>query len=198
VQGETPFQIAVVALLICMKLVRLRTWRLTGRRAAQADMRRHPQDALLLWVSGVTMLAGLVVYLAFVQHIAFAHVPLSPPIRWAAVAVAAAALGLLGWADHALGQNLSVVAQIKSNHTLITDGPYRWVRHPIYAAALWHFAALAVVTANWLAGGLLVGGILLLYVFRIPREERLLQTHFGDAYRQYAARTGRFWPRLFK
>ena len=57
---------------------------------------------------------------------------------------------LLWWADRCLGQNLSISLRIRDHHTLVTEGPYRSVRHPIYTATLVYAAALAIVTANYL------------------------------------------------
>jgi protein-S-isoprenylcysteine O-methyltransferase Ste14 len=77
----------------------------------------------------------------------------------------------------------------------VTSGPYRWVRHPFYDCVALCVLANSVVAANWFlfsTGGLAVG----LMVVRTRKEEEKLLARFGDAYRAYMERTGRFLPRL--
>jgi protein-S-isoprenylcysteine O-methyltransferase Ste14 len=102
---------------------------------------------------------------------------------------------LLYWTFHSLGKNLTDTVVTRGHHTLVTYGPYRWVRHPFYDVIfLWGFS-LFLLTANWLF--LLVGGAFaLLIVVRTRVEEAKLIERFGAAYRDYAARTGRFVPRF--
>jgi protein-S-isoprenylcysteine O-methyltransferase Ste14 len=84
---------------------------------------------------------------------------------------------------------------LRTEHTPVTAGPYRWVRHPFYVAT-----ALAVLTDSLMAanGFLALTGVvvLALIVLRTAREERNLVARFGDDYRRYMATTGRFFPRL--
>ncbi len=82
------------------------------------------------------------------------------------------------------------------DHSLVTSGPYRFVRHPGYSAvlALWLGAALG--TLNWI---LCVLGLLLIAAMTMVsrEEERLMREKFGAEYEVYAARTGRFIPKLW-
>jgi protein-S-isoprenylcysteine O-methyltransferase Ste14 len=74
-------------------------------------------------------------------------------------------------------------------------GPYRWLRHPLYLAAALHTAAVSIITANWFL--LLVGAVVFcLLVLRTRIEEANLAARFGDDYRTYVERTGRFLPRI--
>ena len=80
-------------------------------------------------------------------------------------------------------------------HTLVAAGSYRWVRHPFYpSVGLWILAS-SLVAAN---GFLLVTGGLafVLMVVRTREEEENLLARFGDAYRAYMERTGRFLPKM--
>jgi len=79
----------------------------------------------------------------------------------------------------------------------VTHGPYRVLRHPGYAASclVWVGATLAF---GWWPAAVVVGALLLLaYGWRIRAEEALLQTTFGQAYRDYAARTWRLVPGVY-
>lgn len=79
---------------------------------------------------------------------------------------------------------------------LCVQGAYRWVRHPLYASFITLGApGLALFLDHW--AFLLWGGVLhILWHLVIPLEEHLMLAHFGDEYRAYAQRTGRFVPRL--
>ena len=96
-----------------------------------------------------------------------------------------------------MGRNWSVVARTRSDHELVTGGPFAHVRHPIYTALGLFLVGLAIATGN--AARLLIG--LPVYAIgtwlRIAEEERLLRAMFGARYDDYAARVKRFVPGLF-
>ena len=77
--------------------------------------------------------------------------------------------------------------------TLVTHGPYRWVRHPFYVTAALLMASVTLLTANWLIGISSVA-VLALLAIRTPKEEQMLIKRFGQQYRDYMAKTGRFVP----
>lgn len=106
-----------------------------------------------------------------------------------------AALLLFVRAHADLGRSWSPAVIIKPHHRLVTSGIYRHIRHPMYAA-FWLWAlAQPLLLWNWLAGWGFLPAFALLYFLRVPREERVLLEHFGDAYREYMAHTGRVLPR---
>lgn len=99
------------------------------------------------------------------------------------------------WARHLLGGNWSATVQLKDDHQLITRGPYRLVRHPIYSGILLLFLGNAVLVGDW--RGLLAVAIVFVSFWRKLRlEERWLSRLFGDAYGQYVARTKALIPAL--
>src|SRR5262245_21261087 len=116
-------------------------------------------------------------------------------LRWIGVAIGTGAGALLIWTLKHLGLNLTDTVVTRRQHTLVTSGPYRFVRHPFYTATALAIVANALVTANWFifAAGVAVFALL---VIRCRKEEENLVARFGDAYRDYAQRTGRFLPRL--
>jgi protein-S-isoprenylcysteine O-methyltransferase Ste14 len=85
--------------------------------------------------------------------------------------------------------------QLREEHTLVTTGPYRWARHPMYTALFSFFVGLALVSATWLIVLLVVAATFVLVV-RIDKEEVMMIEQFGDEYRAYMQQTGRFLPRL--
>ena len=75
----------------------------------------------------------------------------------------------------------------------MTHGPYRWVRHPLYSVGMLLYGSLTLLTGLWWLG---VGSLIPLAVllWRTPREEARLIEAFGEEYRVYMRRTGRFLP----
>jgi protein-S-isoprenylcysteine O-methyltransferase Ste14 len=96
----------------------------------------------------------------------------------------------------ALGDNFSTTLHLRENHTLVTDGPYRWIRHPMYTVLYVHLIGIFLLTGNWLIGGVYFLALSLIIVFRLNREEATMVEKFGDQYRQYMEQTGRFLPRM--
>ena len=121
--------------------------------------------------------------------------PLPDWLRWAGVVSGIAGGGLLLWTFRTLGPNLTDTVVTRKTHTLVTRGPYRWVRHPFYDSAALCILANSLVAANWfiLLTGVLALGLL---VIRTNKEEENLLKRFGDSYRAYQERTGRFWPKF--
>src|SRR5262249_36899536 len=122
--------------------------------------------------------------------------PLPLGLRWAGVALATAAIPLLVWVQRALGSNFYTTLHLRQEHTLVCDGPYRWVRHPMYTVFYLMFLSIFLITANGFLGLYFLATFTLLMFVRVPNEERVLVEKFGDGYRRYMQRTGRFLPRL--
>lgn len=92
-----------------------------------------------------------------------------------------------------LGRNWSATVQLKQDHELITSGPYRLVRHPIYTGLLILFLGNAIMVGDW--RGLLAVAIVFVSFWRKFRvEESWLSQHFGEPYRLYQARTKALIP----
>jgi protein-S-isoprenylcysteine O-methyltransferase Ste14 len=116
-------------------------------------------------------------------------------LRWFGVVTGALCSLLMYWTLSSLGKNLTDTVVTRAEATLVTHGPYRWVRHPYYVSTALLMASVTVLTANWLIGVSSVL-VLVLLAFRTPKEERMLIERFGDDYRRYMAKTGRFVPRI--
>lgn len=116
-------------------------------------------------------------------------------LRWAGVVLGAIVLCSVHWVLRNLGRNVSETVLTKADHEMVTSGPYRWIRHPLYTTGIGLFIALGLVAANWF---ILLCALIALVGIRaivIPREERALCDRFGSSYEQYVVRTGAMWPR---
>jgi protein-S-isoprenylcysteine O-methyltransferase Ste14 len=113
------------------------------------------------------------------------------------VVFAAAIWGL--WRSHVdLGRNFAPELKLRKEHKLVTDGVFRTIRHPIYAAHWVWALAQAMLLQNWIAGLSMLVAFWPLYSYRVTREEYMMCDRFGDEYRDYMGRTGRIFPRFKK
>jgi protein-S-isoprenylcysteine O-methyltransferase Ste14 len=117
-------------------------------------------------------------------------------VRWCGVMLGAVAALLLFWVHHSLGKNFSSRVRIRQEHGLCISGPYRWVRHPMYTVLYLLSIAWLIATASWLVGLFWLAVQTIIIAPRIHREEAVLLEHFGDEYRSYMLKTGRFLPRV--
>jgi protein-S-isoprenylcysteine O-methyltransferase Ste14 len=170
--------------------------RLQSRTDERLDRRQEGWPILLgLRLLGLAFMLGLFAFFIDPDWMAWASLHLPSWARWsgAGLGVAAGALGV--WTFRSLGHNLTDTVVTRRDATLITQGPYRWVRHPFYLAFAIAVISIALVTANaYLA---VVGSAAFLVIAaRTSIEEQKLIERFGDEYLDYIRRTGRFLPRI--
>ncbi len=116
-------------------------------------------------------------------------------IRWFGVATMVACVPLSIWTYRTLGVHFSMKLHLLEDHRLVTEGPYRFVRHPMYSTLCLCVCATVVISENvivMIAGSLLVAAML----FRISKEDKLLQERFGDSHKLYMKRTGAILPKM--
>jgi len=101
------------------------------------------------------------------------------------------------WSFRTLGRYFTFTVQTSGDQPVITDGPYRFVRHPSYAAILLAVIGLGVLLNNWVSLVILVAAVTAGLVFRIRVEERALFAALGDGYRRYAATHKRLIPYIW-
>ncbi|HSG26484.1 MAG TPA: isoprenylcysteine carboxylmethyltransferase family protein [Anaerolineales bacterium] len=141
------------------------------------------------------MYGSILAYLIYPASMQWAQLNLSPILRWLAIGVMAALVPLFYWLFSSLGNNITPTVSIRKEHTLVTSGPYRWIRHPLYTFGTIFILAIATAAANWFIFGI---GLLTFIplTMRTPLEEQRLLETFGDDYRDYIKRTGRYLPKL--
>jgi protein-S-isoprenylcysteine O-methyltransferase Ste14 len=170
-------------------------FRLRSRTTERLDRRQEGAFILAtLRPIGLVTLLAIIGFLAAPTSVAWAAMPLPAALRWAGVALLPMGGALIVWTVSTLGPNLTDTVVTRRDHTLVTSGPYRFVRHPFYDSVACLIVGSGLVSANAVAlfGGLLVVTLL---VVRTRREEDRLVARFGEAYAGYMRRTGRFVPR---
>ena len=155
--------------------------------------RKSGLEIALLVAVGIGCLLLPILY-ATMPVFAFADYPLSP---WA-FAVGAVFVVLWLWLFHRshsdLGTNWSVTLEVRENHTLITQGVYARIRHPMYASLFCNAIAQALLLANWIAGPAMLVTFAIMFFARLGPEEAMMRERFGEQYSSYATRTKRLVP----
>jgi protein-S-isoprenylcysteine O-methyltransferase Ste14 len=149
---------------------------------------------VVLRLTGFMLWAGVIAFMISPRSMAWSSLPLPAAVRWIGVALGSLTAILLVWTLRSLGPNLTDTVVTRQAHTLVTRGPYQWVRHPFYDCMFLFMLGTALMTANWfvLAAGIACFSVL---AARSTTEEEKLLERFGEPYRAYRARTGRFLPR---
>lgn len=145
--------------------------------------------SLLIW-------GTLAATLAIPGRLGFLVLPLPSGLRWLGLGVGAAAVLLVLWVMRSIGSNVSPSSATREGATLVTHGPYRFVRHPLYTVGVLMLLGLGLA-AQSLGLLIVVASIALWLPSRVGHEERHLIAAHGDAYRDYIQTTGRFLPRLW-
>jgi protein-S-isoprenylcysteine O-methyltransferase Ste14 len=141
------------------------------------------------------LLALLVLYAVSPAGLSWLSAPLPGWLRWLGAALGALSLPLQIWTHITLQNQWSAAARSGKGHILITQGPFRRVRHPLYASLILFFVGLSLVSAFWPFLVLAFAAIPLLHGAAI-KEEAVMRQRFHREYDEYAERTGRYLPRL--
>jgi protein-S-isoprenylcysteine O-methyltransferase Ste14 len=200
--SELIFRISLGVLILALAVVRFRSigWAVVG--FPQAKSKPSPGQTgriwyrLLLFVGWLWVIAPLIYVLA-PRWLEWAALAMPMLTRWIGVGLGVSSIVFLAWVHQTLGKNWNVPGVVEERQVLVTDGPYRRMRHPMYT----EFAVIALaywlISTNWLIA--LIGLIYwMIVVTRVDREEAALTEKFGDAYREYMQRTGRYLPRFFR
>jgi len=166
-------------------------------RSVKPAARREPVVSRFLHI--VPLALGVLLLLRPGIPLPFLGERLMPPALWqfwTGAALTLAGLLFTVWARVHIGRNWSGIVTVKEGHELITSGPYRFVRHPIYTGLLLAFAGSALARGDWSA--VLAFALVFLALWRkLKLEERWMREHFGDMYQAYTQRAAALIPFVF-
>jgi protein-S-isoprenylcysteine O-methyltransferase Ste14 len=173
-------------------------FRRRARRSGEAIPRAREGKLVLLsrLVFAAPLYLSIFTYMVNPDWMSWSSFPLPSWLRWLGAAVGFGMLPMLYWVVSSLGRNISETFLTKEDHVLITHGPYRWVRHPLYSVATMELVSLSILAANWFMMAMAFLALIGISLLVIPREEAELIRKFGTEYREYINRTGRLAPRL--
>jgi len=161
-----------------------------GRRSRKVKVARScksRREIILLTLAWI----GFFVPLVWVASPAFsfAEYPLRLGPLIAGVACFVVGLWLFHRSHADLGTYWSVTLEVRENHRLVTQGIYRRVRHPMYAALFLYAIGQALALPNWFAGPSYLLSFGILFALRVRAEEKMMLETFGDEYAAYMAST---------
>ena len=145
---------------------------------------------LVLWLSPL-------VYLINPAWMTWSKLGLPEWARWLGVGIGILCILGIYWLFSSIGRGITPTSATRREHRLVTSGPYRWVRHPLYTVGSSMFIAFGLMADNWFIAALGVLAFIAMAI-RTPKEEANLIAKFGDEYRDYMKRTGRFLPKFSK
>jgi protein-S-isoprenylcysteine O-methyltransferase len=156
---------------------------------------RTPEDrgtaVQILWTVYVTQAAALLELVIRRRLV----LPLDVT-TWVAVLAMLCGLALRSWAVFLLGPWFTWNVTVQPGQQLVSNGPYRLIRHPSYTGALLTFVASCVLLRSWVVAGLAAFTLSLAFLRRIRYEEALLARKL-PGYDAYRYRTGALLPRIF-
>ena len=163
-------------------------------RGSNVDV-HTPSDQGSRTVLGMSLWSGVLLAFLMAWAVPAADIPGSGwPLLLGGLVLMWGGMAVRVWAVRTLGSLFRTVVVIQDKHQLIIAGPYRLLRHPSYAGSLLTLAGIGLALGNWLSLLVAVLGALIGFTRRIPVEEAVLQTHFGDDYTAYARHTWRLVP----
>ncbi|HUB35483.1 MAG TPA: isoprenylcysteine carboxylmethyltransferase family protein [Solirubrobacteraceae bacterium] len=159
-------------------------WMISAAGAKQGTRARRARVPGLL----IAVLVVLVLHVFKIGSFAI-H---DPAVRALGACLVVVGLGLAVWARIYLGRNWGMPMTLKAEPELVTSGPYRFVRHPIYSGILLAaFGTALAVSAYWLIVVAVLGAY---FIYSAQVEERLMASSFPAAYPPYRARTKMLIP----
>ncbi|MEJ2412868.1 MAG: isoprenylcysteine carboxylmethyltransferase family protein [Anaerolineales bacterium] len=192
---ETLFRLIVLVILGCAFLL---SGLYRNKKSKEGESAAPQGDGmpsvLLQLLVGFALLAIFILELFFPQLMGWSRMALPFWVRTLGVVLALVCLIWIWWVFRALGDNISGKVPTGESQELIVSGPYRLVRHPLYAGALLGLFSFSLILENWLILVFTVLGVLAFRLLVIPEEEAQLLESFGEEYESYQARTGALLP----
>ena len=195
---ETIFRLITFSTLLISAGISI-YFRLKADRETGQTISRSVDGNILMTI---IRLGGLILWLSPILYVLnpgwmeWSKIGLSDELRWLGVGLGILCVFGIYWLFSNISNNITPTSVTRREHKLITSGPYRWVRHPLYTIGASLFVSFGMMADNWFIALL---GLLMFIVMaiRTPKEEANLIEKFGDEYRNYMKNTGGFLPKLF-
>jgi len=149
-ETETIFRIFLPALIVAF--IAHRGYYTKKHVESDKDTLKKREEGLASKLAGLLGLSGFfatIIYVANPAWLLWASLPFPVWLRWAGVGMALLGFALLQWAQNTMGKNWSDTPRMMKGQALVTSGPYRWIRHPIYTAFLLILAILSNQCSRW-------------------------------------------------
>lgn len=195
--NENIFRILAAVILFSAMGISIYFRRKADRETGEKLSRKVDGTALMtmIRIGGLILWLSPFVYLLNPKWMAWSKIGLPESARWLGVGIGILCVSGIYWLFSSIGTGITPVSATRKEHKLVTHGIYRYIRHPLYTVGSSLFVSFGMMADSWFIAAL---GILtfILMAIRTPKEEANLIEKFGDEYREYMQRTGRFLPKL--
>lgn len=192
---EIIWKIIFVVMWICTGLIRNPHMK-KYKKTEKTKNKKSKREKFLVFLVGVGTMIVPMVYV-FTPWLNSLNMNLSDWARWSGVVAFGFGLTLFWQVHKTLGKNWSPILEIRKDHKLITEGPYKYIRHPMYTMIWIWVICQWLILSNWIVGimGVLTWSIL--YFIRLPEEEKLMIEKFGQEYKNYMRKTKKIIPWVY-
>ncbi len=197
--NETIFRIIAAGILITGMAIssyyRIKADKESGERLS----RKADGNVLMtiIRIGGLMLWLSPFVYLINPAWMAWSKIGLPETVRWLGIGIGVLCVAGIYELFSSIGSGITPVSATRREHKLVTNGIYRYVRHPLYTIGSSLFISFGMMADNWFI--ILLGTLaFIVMAIRTPKEEANLIEKFGDEYSEYMKQTGRFLPKLLK
>ena len=195
--NENIFRILAAAILFTGMGISIYSRRKADKDTGEKLSRKADGSVMMTFIKigGLILWLSPFVYLINPNWMAWSKIGLSESVRWAGVVLGIFCVLGIYWLFSSIGSGITPVSATRKEHKLVTNGIYKYIRHPLYTFGSSLFLSFGMIADNWfiaLLGVLAFIGM----AIRTPKEEANLIEKFGDEYRDYMKRTGRFLPKF--
>ena len=191
---EIIWKIIFMVLFICNTLVRMPHMK-KYKKTGWIKSKKTSREKFLCFLATIgTMIAMIYVFTPWLNSFSMG---LPDWARWSGVVASGFGLTLFWQVHKTLGKNWSPLLEIRKEHKLITQGPYKYIRHPMYTVMWIDVICHGLITSNWIVGIVAILTWSILYFIRLPEEEKMMIDEFGQEYKDYMKRTKKIVPWVY-
>jgi len=189
--------IFTLALVLCAWFAFVAVFFVRKKPEAVAERKRDRESVIGVVLQGLSYAIVWSVQRRFFSPIFRVNRVLEVILALITAVIAFGSVWIVMAAVRTLGKEWSVTARLVEGHKLATDGPYRFVRHPIYIGMLGMLLATGLAISHWAA---LIAALVIFFIgtiIRVRSEERLLREQFGAEFDQYKRQVVALIPGLY-
>jgi protein-S-isoprenylcysteine O-methyltransferase Ste14 len=163
--------------------------------AGEFELSESKWRLILMGLSGLGVnLVGLL-WIINPDLLAWSNLDMPTWLRWIGLGIGVVTIIMSFFVHRTLGRNFTPTLETPEGHRVVTEGIYSQIRHPMYTTFFMLFTSSFLMSTNWLIA--LLGMIYGILIFdRVRAEEKMMINTFGDQYRNYMQKTGRFLPKF--
>jgi protein-S-isoprenylcysteine O-methyltransferase Ste14 len=191
---HNPFRLTYIIMMAVLSVLVVIFVPEEGRSRGEGKKLVKRQKISLLFLQ---ILPPLIILLSpFFDHRGIAVFRESSSIRFIGLILSFSGFIIMNWSVMVLGRQFSVDVTIQEDHKLVTNGPYKYIRHPRYSGIVVFFSGISLIFLSWISLAIV---LLLIFVllWRISDEEKLMQQEFGKGWEKYKKRTFSLIPFIY-